>query len=186
MARRFILAVLAILATACAGCQPGPLDDAISRNDEQILHVMLALACKLETREVVSDRPAIPRGRGTEDPDPRNLQFGLDLAARPAHRARWPHGTVCKTVRVVPDSAIASAFAHETVKPPQWIAFGKTFDGAQHLVRVSLPVYSPDGRRAVVYTVGTCPFRCGAGFYHELRKSLTGWKIVRSGVAWET
>ena len=71
----------------------------------------------------------------------------------------------------MPDSAIASAFAHETVKPPQWIAFGKAFDGAQHLVRVSLPVYSPDGRRAVVYTVGTCPFRCGAGFYHELRKS---------------
>ena len=158
----------------------------MSRDDRQILDTMLALACKLETREIVSDRPAIPRGRGTDDADPRNLQFGLDLARRPAHHAHWPQGTVCKTVRVVPESSVETAFAHETVKPAQWIGFGKAFDGAQHLVRVSLPVYSPDGRRAVVYTVGTCPFQCGAGFYHELRKSPTGWKIVRSEVAWES
>jgi hypothetical protein len=186
MARSFILTVLAMLAAASSGCQPGPLDDAVSRNDEQILHALLALACKLETREVVSDRPATPRGRGMGDADPRNLQFGLDLAKRPAHRAQWPHGTVCKTVRVVPESTIEAAFAQETADPPQWIAFGKAFDGAQNLVRISLPVYSEDGRRAVVYTGATCPFKCGAGFYHELRKTMTGWKIVRSQVAWES
>jgi hypothetical protein len=45
-------------------------------------------------------------------------------------------------------------------------------------------VYSADGRHAVVYTSSTCPYRCGAGFFHELVKGPLGWRIEHSDPAW--
>jgi len=62
-------------------------------------------------------------------------------------------------------------------QPPPWLGFKAQFDGAAVLLRVSLPVYSEDGRHAVVYMSSTCPYRCGAGFFHPLVKSPTGWKL---------
>ena len=186
MARTLALLLLPIFAIVLAGCQPGPLDDAVSRNDEKVLEALLRLSCKLETKEVISDLPATPYGITTQNGAKHDVQFGLDLAARPAYRARWPQRRICKSAHVVPEAEIQRAFAKDT-QPPMWIDFGKAFDGAQHLMRVSLPVYSPDGSRAVVYTSGTCPFVCGAGFYHELRRTGYGeWQITRSVNAWKS
>jgi hypothetical protein len=186
MARTLAVFLLTFLITVLSGCQPGPLDDAVSRNDEKVLDALLRLSCKLETKEIISDLPATPYGITTAHGGKHDVQFGLDLAARPAHRARWPTKKLCKTAHVVPDAEIRRAFAHDT-QPPMWIDFGKAFDGAQHLLRVSLPVYSADGSRAVVYTSGTCPFVCGAGFYHELHRTGYGeWEIARSENAWKS
>ena len=87
-------------------------------------------------------------------------------------------------VRVVADSDLAAALAQETETPPTWQYFSDVFDGARTLTRISLPVYSPDGNRAVVYTTSTGPYSRGAGFYHELAKSNGRWTITRSLNAW--
>ena len=86
-------------------------------------------------------------------------------------------------VRVVADSTINDLLARDT---EGWTQFIAAFDGARSLMKISLPVYSEDGRWAALYTSGSCPFRCGAGFYHELEKTRSGWRIVSSVKAWTT
>jgi hypothetical protein len=53
-------------------------------------------------------------------------------------------------------------------------------------MKISLPVYSQDGKRAVVYTESTCPYTCGGGFYHELEKTYSRWRITKSLNAWKS
>jgi hypothetical protein len=65
-----------------------------------------------------------------------------------------------------------------------WDHFMARFAGAHSVMRISLPVYSRDGNRAVVHTTGDCPYRCGTGFYHELEKTFDGWRIAKSAIAW--
>ena len=112
-----------------------------------------------------------------------SCQFGIDLRQRLAREARWPRGKICPMVRVVGDSSITTVLAQDS---RSWDHFISTFEGAHTLMRISLPVYSSDGKRAVIYTEGTCPYTCGAGFYHELEKTFAGWRITRSINAWMT
>ena len=84
-------------------------------------------------------------------------------------------------VRVAGDTSIVTALARDSTN---WVHFIAAFDGAHTLMRISLPVYSSDGKRAVIYTEGNCPYTCGAGFYHELEKTRSGWRIVSSANAW--
>jgi len=84
----------------------------------------------------------------------------------------------------VSNAAIENAMKRETSIPPTWDHFREQFPGTRTLVRISLPVYSKDERRAVVYTESTCPFRCGNGFFHELVKEGSRWRIVQSANAW--
>ena len=168
--RLFSITLIAMLSTACT-----PADgNHITRTDLEVLDTLVGVACRLETREIVSDLPAAARGS----------HYGIDLSDRAPRRARWPHGKVCSTVRVAHDSAIRAALAEDTQQPPPWLGFKARFDGAATLLRVSLPAYSKDGRRAVVYTSSTCPYTCGAGFFHELVKTPTGWRIAHSAPAW--
>jgi hypothetical protein len=88
------------------------------------------------------------------------------------------------SVKVVSNAAIEDALKPEA-DPPTWEHFRKRFPGTRTLVRVSLPVYSEDERRAVVYAEGVCPFRCGNGFFHELVKEGSRWRIVQSVIVWE-
>jgi len=169
---------------AIAGCA-NPYADNVSSEDLRVMGAMVAIACKLNAeRIVVSDRPAIPRQRDLHDTDGRNIQFGIDLDRRLARTARWPRGQVCAAVRVASDSAIKDALENETGYPGSWTNFSTRFGGARSLMRISLPVYSDDGKHAVVYTTGRCPYTCGAGFYHELAKTYEGWKITNSSIAW--
>jgi hypothetical protein len=109
------------------------------------------------------------------------VQFGIDFNQRIARQARWPRGEVCPVVHVIAHSAIESVLARDT---RSWDGFIGTFDGARSLMRISLPVYSADGKRAVVYTTSSCPYTCGSGFYHELEKTRSGWRIASSVIAW--
>ena len=178
------LLILAVAVAACvlAGCFADPYADEVSAEDERVLHAMVDISCKLGVEHlVISDRPAVPRQSDLHDTDGRNLQFGIDLDRRIAHEARWPHGQICPVVRVVADSTIDHVLAHDT---QSWEKFIATFEGAHSLMKISLPVYSHDGKRAVLYTTGRCPYTCGAGFYHELEKTYSGWRIKNSAIAW--
>lgn len=163
----------ALLAVLCIGCTPTDGNHVTSR-DLEVVETLVNVACKLETREIISDLPASAGGS----------HFGLDLSGRVPQQARWPRGKLCPTVRVARDSAILEALHKDTQQPPPWLGFKARFDGAATLLRISLPVYSQDGRRAVVYTSSTCPYRCGAGFFHELVRTPTGWRIDHSDPAW--
>jgi hypothetical protein len=165
--------LIALFAALCAACTPAD-GNHVTRTDMQVLDALVGVACRLDTREIISDAPLVAEG----------THYGVDLSARMPGHARWPHDKVCPTVRVARDSVIRAALGEDTQKPPPWLGFKARFDGAATLLRVSLPVYSKDGRRAVVYTSSTCPFRCGAGFFHELVKTPTGWRIEHSEPAW--
>lgn len=168
--RTLVLSLLAALCTACA-----PADgNHVTRTDVAVLDALVGVACRLETREIISDLPASASG----------THYGLDLSGRAVRRARWPHEKLCSSVRVARDSTIRAALAADTERPPPWAGFKARFDGAATLLRVSLPVYSADGRHAVVYTSSTCPYTCGAGFFHELVKTPDGWRIEHSDPAW--
>jgi hypothetical protein len=172
MTMRIAKSLLVCSALAAAGCQADHTADAVTRDDRAVLEALEKTACKLGEREVVSDTPVLPAQP--------SAHFGLDLRSRPMRVARWPRQAVCKTVTVEPESQISRAFAADHHVPPTWEAFGASFGGAQHLLRLSLPAYSKDGRQAVVYTERTCAIVCGASFYHELRKTDVGWVITRS------
>jgi len=146
------------------------------------MRAMVDISCKLGVeRLVISNRPAVPRRSDLHDTNGHNVQFGIDFNQRIGRHARWPVGQLCPVVRVVSDSRIENVLAHDS---RSWEKFIAAFEGAHSLMRISLPVYSHDGRRAVVYTSGSCPYTCGAGFYHELEKTHSGWRIVSSVIAW--
>ncbi|MEO8063604.1 MAG: hypothetical protein ABI821_12750 [Pseudomonadota bacterium] len=170
------------VATACAR---DPYADHVSSEDEKVMETMVEIACKVDGgRIVVSDQPAVPRQNDPHAADRHNVQFGIDFDRRRARAARWPRGQICPAVRVAASSKIASALTDEADPSHSWDTFSERFGGARSLMRISLPVYSLDGKRAVIYTVGRCPYRCGEGFYHELEKTYGKWKITRSEIAW--
>jgi len=167
-----------------SGCDIRLVGTGISSTDMRVLEAIAKPACDYEWNELISDLPATPyRARSLGEKQP-NLKFGLDVASRSQPKARWPRGNLCSPVRVVGNAAIESALQRETSIPPTWDQFRDRFPGARTLVRVSLPVYSDDERRAVVYTESTCPFRCGNGFFHELVREGSRWKIEQSVNAW--
>jgi hypothetical protein len=169
------LLLVTVLVALCSACTPAD-GNHVTRNDMEVLGTLVGVACKLETPEIISDLPASASGS----------HFGLDLSERALRHARWPHEKLCSAVRVARDSTIRAALAEDTERPSPWAGFKARFDGAATLLRVSLPVYSDDGRRAVVYTSSTCPYTCGAGFFHELVKTPEGWRIEHSDPAWTT
>jgi hypothetical protein len=188
VAIRFIQVVwlavsITLIATACTD----PYADDVSSRDLRVMRATVDIACKLNAeRIVVSDRPAVPRAGNLRGAESQNIQFGLDFNRRLAHEARWPRGQICPAVRVASDSSIKVALENETGFPGSWESFKAKFGGARSLMRISLPVYSPDGKHAVIYTEGTCPYTCGAGFYNELEKTYKGWKITSSVLAWNS
>jgi hypothetical protein len=177
-----LLFFLAAAVCLVAGCSADPIADEVSAEDERVMRTMIDISCKLGVEHIViADRPAVPRQSDLHDTDGHNVQFGIDFDRRIAREARWPRGKVCPVVRVVSDSAIDDVLAHDDMS---WDRFMARFTGAHSVMKISLPVYSRDGKRAVVYTTGVCPYRCGTGFYHELEKTYDGWRIAQSAIAW--
>jgi len=182
LVRRTLAVVLSI--ALLSGCDIHLIGTGISSADMRVLEAIVKPACDFEWNEVISDLPATPfRADSLEEHQP-NLQFGLDVASRSQPESRWPRRTLCASVRVASDTEIENALKRETSIPPTWDHFRQQFPGVRTLVRVSLPVYSADERRAVVYTESTCPYRCGNGFFHELVREGAQWRIVRSENAW--
>jgi len=183
----FLIFIVAATILVATGCTADPYADEVNSEDLRVMRAMVEISCKLDVEQVViSDRPAIPRESHIHDTGERNVQFGTDFDRRLARTARWPRGEICPAVRVVSDREISAALANEPGFSGSWETFKAKFGGAHALMRISLPVYSRDGKHAVIYTVGTCPYTCGAGFYHELEKTYQGWKITGSIISWTT
>lgn len=181
---RIPVCLAALAACAVAGCFSDPDADRVSREDQRVMRAMVEISCQLGVeRVVISSRPAVPRWTDSREAADTQVRFGIDLERRIAREARWPVGQICPVVRVAADAAIESVLARDD---ESWREFIATFGGARSLMRISLPVYSPDGKRAVLYTVGDCPYTCGAGFFHELEKTPAGWRIAGSINAWTT
>jgi hypothetical protein len=167
-----------------SGCDIRLIGTGISSTDMHVLEAIVQPACDFEWNEIISDLPASPFRAATLGEHQPNLQFGLDVASRSESKSRWPLGKLCTSVQVRSNTEIENALKRETTIPPTWEHFRQQFPGARTLVRVSLPVYSKDERHAVVYTESTCPFRCGNGFFHELVREGSRWRIVHSTNAW--
>jgi len=183
--RNYLSLIVAAFISVATGCNADPSADSVTSQDLRILRAVVDIACKVDLdRVVISDRPVIPRESALHDTDHHNLHFGIDFDRRLAHEARWPRQQICPAVHIASDAAIRAALAHQTDFPRSWDYFQSKFGGAKTLMRISLPVYSDDGKHAAVYSAGTCPYHCGAGFYHELVKTPTGWKILRSINDW--
>ena len=152
---RIVLGLLAVLhLILLSGCDLRLIGTGISSRDLQVLQAVVKPACDVDWKEIVSDLPATPyRAPSLGEHEP-NLQFGLDIAARSQPKARWPRGNICPPVQVVRNRDIEAALKLETRTPPTWDHFRERFPGVNTLVRVSLPVYSEDGRHAVVPRAG--------------------------------
>ena len=91
-------------------------------------------------------------------------------------------------VRVVPEEQIIAALKAKgpPVDPPQpgWEGFYSRYPGAQGVLRVSLPGYTPDGTEAVVMLSVGCGSLCGSGLLLHLERSNGEWKIVRRETLW--
>jgi len=173
-----------MLVVLLPGCDIRLIGTGISSTDMRVLEAIVKPACDFEWNEIISDLPAIPYRPSSLGEHQPNRHFGLDIASRSQPNARWPRRYLCSSAQVVSNAAIENAMKRETSIPPTWDHFREQFPGTRTLVRVSLPVYSKDERRAVVYTESTCPFRCGNGFFHELVKEGSRWRIVQSANAW--
>ena len=178
---RWLLSLFALLVvSASSGCNSASSTTGVADEDILVLRALMNLACKSEWKQVVSDVPIAPFRRAVSDRGAANVQFGLNLDVRSPAAAKWPRGEVCATVQVVDDAVVKEVLSRETRIPPRWTFFRERFDDAKRLMRVSLPVYSADGRGAVVYAEWTCPYTCGTGSFYELRKDRGKWTIVRS------
>jgi len=181
--RKFILVLAFASALAAGGCSAPAADRAAE--DLAILRAVLSVHCSRNgPQTVVTDMPAQPHEAEIPLAVPPDIRFGLDLTTRQAGSFRWPLGKLCPSVLVAADEGIKETFARETKIPPSGEFFVKEFNGASRLVGVSLPVYSADGERAVVYTSSRCGVLCGSGFYIEFRKTRKGWKRTNSTGAW--
>jgi hypothetical protein len=174
-----ILALLFVVMST--GCDSRGSATAIAGDDDlNVLRAIVDSACTSESKQVVSDLPLAPFHEMQSDQGGPIASFGSRLDVRSPKETRWPRGNICATVRVVDDAVVKEVLSHETSIPPRWTFFRERFDDAGKLMRFSLPTYSADGRIAVVYAEGTCPYSCGTGVVYELHGAGNRWTIVRS------
>jgi hypothetical protein len=173
-----------LIASLAAACSP-PVRDPTSVNDMAVLRTVLDRQCT-ESLDyvVVSDAPA-------DESNPRfpkewefSDHYDAEYARQSPRAARWPIGTICSTASVESDERIRASFEKDKRIPPDWEFFRADFKNARALIRLSRPVYSPDGARAAIVMGSSCGLLCGHGFVIELEKSATGWKVARVVGTW--
>lgn len=179
--RRMSPILVLLLVAASSGCNSGKSATAMAGDEDlYVLRAIVNSACASESKQVVSDLPLAPIHEMPGAKGGPIARFGLSPDVRLASEVRWPRGHICATVQVVDDAVVEEVLSHETSIPPRWTFFRERFDDARRLMRFSLPAYSADGRIAVVYAEGTCPYSCGTGVIYELHKTGIKWTIVGS------
>jgi hypothetical protein len=154
----------------------------ITPDDVAVFHAILSSVCRKAdpNYSVVSDIPVSAWGDAPTWPA---TSLWTKLASRVPSGVRWPHLNVCPGDRVVDGKKIDLAFSRQTAIPPRWEPFYAAFH-AKGLLRLSIPAFTPDGARAVVYLEAVCGSLCGSGFYIELTRRKADWKISRRETAW--
>jgi len=178
--RLFLPIAVMLVVAALSGCDPASDTRVVSAEDVRVLRALVNPFCSSGWKQVISDVPIAPFENIAGHGDAAKARFGLGLDVGSPVGAKWPRGDICPSVLVVDDAVVREVLSLETSIPPRWTYFRERFDDARKLTRVSLPVYSADGRGAALYVEGTCPYACGAGFYYELRKARGEWKVLSS------
>jgi hypothetical protein len=155
----------------------------ITPDDLAVFHAVLSSECRRNDQRysVISD---LPISAPNTAPDWPPTSLWTKLTRRVPSGARWAHLKVCPADRVVDGKEIDSVFARQTAIPPKWEPFYAAFPGASGLLRISLPAFTPDRKRAVVYLDATCNPLCGSGFYIGLTRGKEGWKLSRQQTEW--
>jgi hypothetical protein len=181
-----MLAVLAIVASSSC-VTTDAADKAPMERDIAVLRAVLQKeACGRADQkyQVVSDRPAPATSVSVPKTWRSSAALNEELARRSEEALSWTHIDVCSAVRIVEGSKIEAIFAADDRIPPGWDSFENAFPGASRLIEVSLPAFTSDGKRAVVYLDTKCGVLCGAGFYIELKRTAAGWQVTQRETAW--
>jgi hypothetical protein len=167
-----------------------PLAQAVQPDDAaeltSILHALHADRCanaiaNANHRIVISDRPLDP-GLNEKTGKPI-VVFGIAMLPRVPATTLWPEGELCPGWRVVKHELLEPVLVDPQGRPRGRAALESAFDGAFSYETITLPAYSADGKRAVVYFEHHCPL-CGEGVYYELTLTATGWKVSAEEMRW--
>jgi hypothetical protein len=60
-----------------------------------------------------------------------------------------------------------------------WTDFYKKYPGSQGFLVLSRIGFSADGNQALFYATNSCGGKCGTGTYVVMRRSETGWRLVK-------
>jgi hypothetical protein len=167
IARYLVFAVAVIL--ACAVRAASPASDLATGEDLAILRVLLHCEAEPEHYDVLSDVPL----QADANQVPPEWRLG-DLRGEIARRSeaictlRWPPLADCANARVEDETRIKTIFDGQYRVPASWEPFRAEYPGVRGLRRASLPVYTADGDRAIVFSDLTCDPSCGSGFVFEL------------------
>lgn len=130
----------------------------VSAQDVDILRAVIQPdACKEAVPSVVLTKPALT---GAPSNGPPLMKFGMNLASRPVGDARWPEIELCPGVKVAQASS------------------------GRYTYQLSLPVYSPSRKRAVVVVELDCGPLCGYGKYVELHEMKGVWVVTKVEPGW--
>jgi len=176
--KRLAMLVIALTLTFLPASVAPPQDA-----DGAVFRALLARFCRSEDSRstIVTDRPfdstvvekvtAYVRGVTIEDFPRPSLT-----------RSDWPHLAPCDEIRVVDGNALATA-ASLGIRPGT-SGFYVRFPGAQGVLTLSRPVYSANGKRALVYEVLQCGVLCGSGGLVELAWKDGEWSIAKYHPHW--
>jgi hypothetical protein len=154
--RTAAVCALTVLFTLLGGCHRSVTG--VSPQDVEVLRAVIHPdACNDTEPSVILTEPALAKAPANSGP----LEiFGLDLASRPVEQTRWPEFELCPGVKVAASSSVRLTW------------------------QISLPVYSPSRKRAVVIVEFHCGPLCGHGEYVELHEIDGVWKITKIEQGW--
>ena len=174
-------AILLIISgiTACTGA----LD---ARDDVAVLHAVLEKACGNEATgpTLISNIPATYRNYSLPPDWSRSPEYDRLLSRYGARATHWDPGEICQNARIVPKSEIDATFAEDIRVPPGWEKFYATFNGAHGYFAYSRPIYSNDGKHALVFSDWHCEGLCGMGMVLELERTHGHWRVLHVAGTW--
>jgi hypothetical protein len=132
-------------------------------------------------RIVISDRPFV-LGLNEKTRKPI-VMFGIAMLPRAPATTLWPEVELCPGWRVVKHEILEPALIDRQGRPRGRGVLESAFDGAYSYETITLPAYSADAKRAVVYFEHHCPL-CGEGVYYELTLTDAGWKVSGEELRW--
>lgn len=158
----------------------------LTQRDTDVLRAVLAWRCdRIDGGYVVvSTKPAPMDARAVKYDKEHAAHLRAEIARRSEVPVSWPLLDICPAVVMVEEKSIEATFEKDERIPRGWETFQSTYAGALGVLKVSLPVFAPDGNYAVVVTDYNCDATCGHGSYFELRKEGDAWKVTLQRVTW--
>jgi hypothetical protein len=175
----FVASILAASLQACAAPQ-------VEAEDIAVWNAVVTSFCRDEfpAKTVISLDP-IDVMASQHDGPLVNKEAWTNLKARSAVHARLPSNLGCDGLRAVRETSLQHAFDKSSAIPPKWDGFYQQFPGADSIVRLSLPGFTPDKTVAVVLeSTSACDGFCSFGNYFHLKGIGDVWTIAEVETAW--